>query len=393
MQQSSKPSQPQILVVCNAYPSRHDLYRNGFVHRRVKRYIEEGLSVQVFYHHEPVENTYSYNFDGVKVQVGNSCALGKFVSENPFDVFLVHFAEPERVNPLLEICPSVPIIIWIHGFEAEAWHRRWFNYIDHNQSLKEALLKRDGYYQDQNAFLRQLVDSPSDHLFVNVSNWFQKMVVEPDLGTQFRNSVVIPNVVDEDHFPYAFKDAEKRKHILSVRPYASHKYANDQTVDCILELSKRPFFEDLSFTICGKGRLWTSTVAPLKQFPNVTLKNRFFDQGEIARLHSKHGVFLCPTRFDSQGVSMCEAMSSGLVPVSTKIAAIPEFVNPNESGLLAQPESPQSLADLVEELYFDSDEFQRLSTSAARKVREKCSTEATVLKEIDLIERVITAND
>ncbi|MCG7241874.1 MULTISPECIES: glycosyltransferase family 4 protein [Corynebacterium] len=376
----------KLLVICNAYPSEQALYRNGFIHRRVKAYKEAGLDVEVFYNHEPVRQAYEYEFDGVRVTVGNEGALELHVASNDFDGYLIHFAEPQRIRPLQKLNVKKPVIVWVHGFEAEAWYRRWFNFINTSEDIKAALEKKETYYLKQNAFFHDLMTQEELNVsFVNVSKWFQKYVVEPDNGAEFRNSTVIPNLVDEEVFPYREKEDKKRFNILSIRPFASLKYANDQTVGAILELSKRPYFKALSFTICGSGPMFDQTVEPLRQFDNVKLENRFFTQEEIRDLHAEHGIFLSPTRFDSQGVSMCEASSSGLVTISSEVAAVPEFIEHRVSGLLAQPESINDLADLIEELYFDAELFQRLSKQGSLAMLEKCGRKATIGAEVDYI--------
>lgn len=378
----------RTLLICNAYPSASNLYRNGFIHRRVKGYEEKNIEVDIFYNHEPVANPYSYDFDGVNVRVGNHTALKTLIDSSQYDVFLVHFAEPTRIDPLREVGVTQPVIVWVHGFEAEAWYRRWFNFIGSADQMRAALKKKKDYYEPQNEFLAQLInDDQLDISFVNVSSWFQRYVVEPDVRAEFHNSTVIPNLVDEDVFPYREKTAEKRKKILSIRPFASMKYANDQTVDAIIKLSERPFFNDLEFTVCGEGPLFNETVKPLRRFKNVELRNEFFAQEEIAELHNSHGIFLCPTRFDSQGVSMCEAISSGLVAISSNVAAIPEFISHDETGLLAPAESSEALADLIEELYFDEEQFQRLSHEGSKWMTTHCGKEATIGKEVELIQK------
>lgn len=132
---------------------------------------------------------------------------------------------------------------------------------------------------------------------------------------------------------------------------------------------------------------------PLRKFKNVKLRKRFLDQEEISRLHAENGIFMAPTRFDSQGVSMCEAMSSGLVPISSETAAIPEFVRNGETGLLVPPETPEALADAVEELYFDSELFSRLSSAAASSIGDQCGRSATTDRELELIGEKVKTDD
>lgn len=391
---SRSSSRIRALVICNAYPSEKALYRNGFIHRRVKAYQEADLDVEIFYHHEPAAPSYEYEYDGVCVTVGNSEALYERVSQESYDIYLVHFAEPGRVEPLERAGVTAPVIVWIHGYEAEAWHRRWFNFIQSAKLLSQVLEKKDQYYKVQNNFLRKLVEESDLNIsFVNVSEWFQRYVVEPDLGVEFENSVVIPNLVDESLFQAHEKDPSMRKKILSIRPYASRKYANDLTVKAILELSKRPYFKDLEFTLCGQGELFESTTKPLRKFDNIKLHNSFFTQDEIVDLHRQHGVFLSPTRFDSQGVSMCEAMSSGLVVLSTDIAAVPEYIRHGSTGLLSRPESYKDIANNIERIYFDEELFAQLSTCGSGWMHRNCGLSATIGREISLIEEKVGAHE
>lgn len=148
---------------------------------------------------------------------------------------------------------------------------------------------------------------------------------------------VIYNYIDPDVFPYIPKTADQRCRILSVRPYSGDTYANDLTVAAIVDLSKRPLFGDLSFTLVGSGALFDEITAPVRDFRNVCLREEFIPQAEIAGLHRTHGIMLVPTRMDSQGVSRDEAMSSGLAPVTSRVAAVPEFVD-ESCGFLAPPE-------------------------------------------------------
>lgn len=197
---------------------------------------------------------------------------------------------------------------------------------------------------------------------------------------------VIHNFIDGDIFRYDTKDTERRKNILSIRSYSTLKYANDLTTQAILELSKRPFFKDLTFHLAGDGALFEETNAPLRGFDNVTLHRGFLNHAEIAALQERSGVFLNPTRWDSQGVSRDEAMASGLVPVTSAVAAVPEFVD-ESCGLLAPAEDHLGLAAAIERLYHDPGLFSRLSRAAAERVRRQSGFEQTIAREIELIRK------
>lgn len=373
-------------MVANRYPSHDDIYRNGFIHRRVKAYQEAGEAIRVYYVDRLAPMPIDYEFDGVEVQRGTSEHLHEFLRGRSFDKFLVHFPSPEMLEPIRAVSPGTPVIAWVHGFETEQWHRRWFNIADNPTRIRHALRGGGGHYKRQLEFMKWLFTTAEmDITIVQISKWFQEYVSEVDVRAEARKSVVIPNIIDSDLFPYREKDAEQRKKILSIRPFASRKYANDLTAGAVKLLSRRPFFDDLQFSFHGDGDLWDSTVGELSEFPNVHLNRGFLLQDQISGVHADHGIFLAPTRFDSQGVSMCEAMSSGLVTLSTRIAAVPEFIEHEVSGLLGSPESAEDVADLIEMLYLDPDLFLRISRTAAEAIRDQCGPDATVGKELELI--------
>ena len=98
-------------------------------------------------------------------------------------------------------------------------------------------------------------------------------------------------------------------------------------------------------------------------------------------MHKNHGVLLIPTRTDTHGVSREEAMSSGLVPVTTAAGAVPEFLTADE-GYLAEPEDARGLADAIRDLYAHPEVFARKSTAAAARIRRTTASSRVVDAEL-----------
>ncbi len=370
----------EYLLVTNNYPAYHDLYRNGFVHSRVKAYAERGVKVDVF----RFRNTEPLNadeFEGIDVLTGDAMALDKMLSSGRYKSVLVHFLSPEMWQVLEQHINNVRVVVWLHGAEIHPWYRRAYNYTtDAEREL--AKLESD----KRMSFWKNILNPmPSNLHLVFVSRSFANEVFE-DLGLDLPESQysIIHNPIDTERFTYKEKPAQQRKKILSIRPFASHVYGNDLTVKTILLLSEKPFFTELKFKIIGDGKLFEETIAPLHQFSNVSLEKRFLTQDEIATLHKEYGVFLCPSRCDSQGVSRDEAMSSGLVPVTNAVAAIPEFVD-ETCGILAPAEDANALAEGVVTLYKNPDKFRAMSQAAAERVRHQSRAEKIVYKEIHLM--------
>lgn len=372
----------RVFLLTNIYPSQTHLYRNGFVHRRVLGYKEAGLDVDVFAHSaRGGSNPHAYEFEGVDVNSGGNGELIAQLDSSRYDTVLVHFLNPAMWAALKPLLHRTRVIVWVHGAEVQPWHRREFNF-DTEMQLAQAKLDSDARI----AFWREVLTEQHPNLhFVFVSRYFYDEVTK-DVGVDVPSQQVsiIHNFIDNSLFRYEEKCESQRCKVLSIRPFASRKYANDLSVRAILALRDKPFFSDMEFRVIGEGPLFDETVAPIRGLDNVHLEQRFLKQNEIAMLHREYGVFLCPTRMDSQGVSRDEAMSSGLVPVTNAVAAIPEFVD-EQCGILAPGEGWQEMAIGMEELVQSPERFLAMSVEAARRVREQSSFEQTIKREAELI--------
>lgn len=369
----------RYLVLSNSYPSVDDLYRNGFVHRRVLAYRDAGEKVDVFVLGRQ-NLSQSYEFEDVDVTVGGESQLAGALSANYYSSILVHFLDRTMWHRLREQLSRSRVIIWVHGAEVQPWHRRKFNY-----TTDESLAKAKQASEHREALWRDVFthDHPNLH-FVFVSRYLADEVMgDYNIALAETSYSVIHNIIDGDLFPYEEKNPKQRFKILSIRPFASRKYANDLTVQAIQLLMEKPYFEELEFRLVGTGPLLEETVEPVRGIHNVLIDPRFLTQSQISELHKEYGVFLNPTRWDSQGVSRDEAMASGLVPVTTNTSAIPEFLD-ESCGFAVPEEDAQALADAIATLVEDPDTFVRLSRHAALRPRRQSNFESTIMREVDL---------
>ena len=372
-------SQSRVLVLTNKYPSYHSLYRNAFVHSRVRSYEQSKVAVDVF-RLDDGEAKSAMEFENVDVMTGDGDTLDQFLRDGRHDTVLVHFLRPDMWSVLLPHIDRIRVVVWLHGAEIQPWWRRKFNYttdqqLDRARELTTASL----------AFWREILAAGHRNLkLVFVSRYFADEVME-DLGLQLdpQSYDVIHNPIDTDIFVYRPKAADDRLKIVSIRPYVSRVYANDLSVEAVLLLAQKPFFDKLQFQFCGDGALFDETLAPLRQFPNVRIQRGYLTHDEIAHLHADNGVFLVPSRGDTQGVSRDEAMASGLVPVTNLVGAIPEFVD-ETCAMLAPEEDAAALAAGIEKLYHDPDLFLRMSAAAAQRVRRQSGKDIIIGQEMAL---------
>lgn len=366
----------KYLIISNGYPSENNLYNNAFIHRRVKSYNSSDVSIFVL--NENISTTKSYIYDDVQVTEGNTNELKYILDKQKPKKVLVHFINILMMRALEEAKYKGDILVWIHGVEGLGWYRRLFNF------EFRTFLKYMYNNQKQRKTLRNFTKRYVKQLhFIFVSNWM-KDVFKSDVYNGNIKFSIIPNTIDSDLYTFESKPIEQRKRILLIRPFASKKYANDLAIDSILELSKKDYFHELEFLIVGEGKYYETLTSKVQEFSNVKLVNSFLTQGEMAIIHKEYGIFLCPTRQDAQGVSMCEAMSSGLIPITSLNTAIPEFVTNEVSGFLTK--NAKEITQSIETIYYNPELFHEMSLNATKEIQLKCSNEATIEKEWELID-------
>jgi glycosyltransferase involved in cell wall biosynthesis len=66
-------------------------------------------------------------------------------------------------------------------------------------------------------------------------------------------------------------------------------------------------------------------------------------------------------------MTILEAYAHGVPVVASRMGVMPEIVKENQTGLLFEPRSPKSLAELVESLWTKTALIQKLSQNARRE--------------------------
>lgn len=370
------------LVLAKQYPAYDDLYKYGFLHSRVRAYKNNNVMVDVFrLNNDPAGYR---EFENIDVVTGDAELLDATLATGQIKHVLVHILDENMWRVLEKYLDNIRVTVWAHGSEIQAWWRRDFEF----ELKDEQEIQRQKKLSEKRIKLwKHLFSKKNKNLqFVFVSKNFSEEVFS-DIGVRLDENKyeIIHNPIDTSLFPYEKKNGKQRTKILSIRSFASKKYANDLSVDAIIELSKHGFFKDLEIRIIGDGVLFDSVVEPLRVFDNVFIERRFLKHDEISEIQKNYGVFLNPTRWDSQGVSRDEAMAAGLVPVTTAVAAVPEFVD-ETCGILVDAEDSKALADGLKMLYENEDEFLRLSENAAKRVRSQSADVITIQKELALLQ-------
>lgn len=373
-----------LLLLCPNYPQFADGSSNGgeFVRTRISAYIEHGLTVLV------VEVAVRHK--ALKLENHNDyvclCVSPRDLEEllqrlaGKFRAVAIHVPTPEMFDALSREVDPERIAYFFHGSEIRDYRRLYFNYgtpeMEHHRS------SRDATHASRMELARNVIGAGRSPM-VFVSSYLQS-IAEQDSGLPIPQGIVIPNYIDGGFYAYRPKGASAARRVLLIRSFEAANYAADIAVAAILELLGSPLGETLAFTVCGFGRPFRKLTAPLTVYDNVTVREGVLSREEMRVLHAHHGIFLAPSRHDTQGVTMCEAMASGLVPVTHRVGGIPEYVDA-QCGEFARDHTPHEFARAIARLASDIEGFLRKSATAAAHVRELCGPQATIERELAII--------
>lgn len=151
---------------------------------------------------------------------------------------------------------------------------------------------------------------------------------------------------------------------------------------------------DIKFTIIGNGDL------------ELLLKSKFSDCNLDSYIHftgiissnrvrqtlADMDVLLFPTRVESFGLVIAEAMMEGVVPIVSLLPNITDqMIIPEINGFLCNPNDPLSFSSVIKTLYFDREKLFLLSKNARQHSESLFSSSRMIDQYISLFEN--TSNE
>lgn len=373
-----------FVVVCNSYPGAHGNYGGEFIRSRAEGYVTQGLKGCIVEFHKRNSTPQVEAVGGIPVLRVSDSQQSHVLSRLRAlsNAVLVHSPSPEMQQILPSLIDPKRITYWFHGFEVIDYRKFYFNY-----TTAELELRRK-FYDDINAKrMRSARETFADPRIakVFVSDYLMRAAAR-HVGISPQNAHVIHNFIDSDFYNYRERDDKAFSRILLLRPFVKRKYAADIAIGALLRLSRRPEFNGLSITVVGFGGEFRAKTEPLRAFSNVRILERYNTPEQMRELYAEHGVYLCPTRHDTQGVSFCEAMASGMVCVTNRVSAIPEFAD-DTTAILRPSDNIAAYADGILQAVSNASAARIMGRKAAERMRAQCGIEATLVREMNLIRR------
>lgn len=176
--------------------------------------------------------------------------------------------------------------------------------------------------------------------------------------------------------------AEKGLHILVSAFYTLAKEFGVDNLELhvagYLGKKDKPYFEEL-----------------VKQINDWGLQDSFVHYGEVTRtqkidfLNRLH-VFSVPTVYrESKGLSVLEALANGVPVVQPKHGSFPEMIKATEGGILVDPESAESVAEGIYQLFRDPAKRKQLGTNGKMSVHQNFSREKIAQQLMRVFEKYV----
>ena len=195
------------------------------------------------------------------------------------------------------------------------------------------------------------------------------------------NIYTIPNGIDVDLF--SFKSIEAGTNLIALRPLGDKVYDIESTIEL---LSLLP--DQYTLDIFGEGKYkedYEKLIIAKGLSGRVKIIDNFIDRSKMIQLFHRYNIFISTTKLDTQGITMLEAMSCGLLVASIDNSSKKEFISDMQTGVLGN--NPKELAEKILEVTSNQEIFERI-TKAGRKSMEEIDVSLTCEKELRILKEI-----
>jgi glycosyltransferase involved in cell wall biosynthesis len=371
-----------ILVLTHSYPDYNQKWRGIFVQEQV-RALSKNHDISVVYfkvdysHFAPFSDyTFLKKESGrvieYAVTINKSFPVitqikylsdtyrfikNEILSKKKIDIIHSHLSYPGGfLGTIIQEKRKIPNILTEHS-RIKSYFRSWI----HKQCVKYTLRKAT--------------------CIISVS----KLLREEIVSLCHRQVVVIHNIVDVDKF-----EIIRQKHDASLNiGFLGSLKNNNKGLDLLLKSASLLERKDFFLHIGGNGILLDSYKKMAKEF-GIETKCKFYgeiERNEIADFYSKLDLFVLPSRYETFGIVLIEAMASGVPVISTKCGGPQEIVTPS-NGILIQKENIEELKSAIISMSENSGFYNK--KAIRNYTKENFGQEAFVKQISNLYQEILT---
>lgn len=368
----------KVLFLTSRYPQEKNPYSHMFVHMRAKEFKMQNIDVEVIV---PCRKHYEYIFDNIKVI---KIEVPKILSQlEKYDIIYVHLLNLypfSKINSWLIyneiLSKNYKFAIYVHGSEYLSFKERYFgNYLN----IKDLLMwVRKDLYQLPKLYKFFKKFNYNNGVIITPSHWMKDKIQR--ILHKKKQVQVIPNGIDTQLFK--FKARSNNYRILSVRPLGDKVYDIESTIKLMRFLPNK-----YTLDIYGKGRYikyYNKLIVNQGLSSRVKIINNFIERHEMNNLFHNYSIYISTTKLDTQGVTMLEAMSCGLLVASISNSSKKEFIEDSKTGILADNISDLSkkILNVVNSGIYNDIVISGRESVKKIDIKKTCKLEIQLLKDL-----------
>ncbi|MEM0338009.1 MAG: glycosyltransferase [Candidatus Caldarchaeum sp.] len=211
----------------------------------------------------------------------------------------------------------------------------------------------------------------------------------------YKNPPIIPNGIPvDDYAPNPDKRAHWRQVELEGREAVVIAHVGRFMEQKNHSLLLRSFAHVRSETpvylwLVGDGEL-RPAMEQLAQELGVADRVRFWGiRSDVADILNAADIFVLPSKWEGNPLSVMEAMATGLPVVATAVGGVPELVEEGVSGFLTPNEDADAFTNALQRLVDNAELRRRMGEAALRRAREKFDIRHTVRAYEALYEEIL----
>ncbi|MBE9586740.1 glycosyltransferase family 4 protein [Mucilaginibacter sp. JRF] len=237
-----------------------------------------------------------------------------------------------------------------------------------------------------------MLQSVQNLTIVSCSNW---------LGNVSRSSgllgnmptMAIPNPIDIDTFSPKDKatvrkkwgiDADARIILFGAANINDRRKGITYLVEALHLLKQQTADSPIQMVIFGKNKHFDTTTLPFK----VKELSIISAESDLAEIYSAADVFVSPSLEDNLPNMIMESLACGTPVAAFNTGGIPDLIDHQQNGYLAEYKSSADLAAGIHHLLF-SEDSEGLSTSARQKVLDNYTNNRVAKQYIDLYNSIL----
>lgn len=264
------------------------------------------------------------------------------------DVIHAHAVYPPAYAALKGAGQTIPVITHVHGGDG----RR--------------LAVCCSYHRERSQWT---LENSSSIIYVSESF---KNEIENLHGKQFENSKVILNPIFTNRFKDATQKIELEKDKFNILFHG--RIVEHKGIGVLIKAMRllKKSNENVKLYVSGTGKYEEEARKLVKEsnLENEVIFLGPIDYEEVQNVYKGMDLYCLPTEYEGCGLTILEAMASGLPILSTSTVGVVDIINDKENGMLVEINDIEGLARILIELVEDKELREKLALAGQRWVEK-----------------------